>query len=94
MPIFSIQYTYAPEQAELRDEMRPAHREWLGAGEKAGDVLVAGPYTAGDGALLLIRAVDEAAAAEYLSGDPFVEAGAIAATRIDEWRAVFGPFEN
>ncbi|MFT4202245.1 YciI family protein [Gordonia sp. (in: high G+C Gram-positive bacteria)] len=92
MPNFAVEYTYAPEQAALRDEHRPAHRDWLGAGHSSGIVRMAGPFADGSGAWVMIDAADEQAVRDHLAGDPFAKVGAIAATRIREWVNVFGPF--
>ncbi|MDS1112848.1 YciI family protein [Gordonia westfalica] len=92
MPYFAVQYTYRPAKAMLRDQHRPLHREWLGEEHKAGNVLVAGPYPDGSGALIIISAADLEAAEAFLANDPFQAHQAVDAIRIDEWTQVFGPF--
>ncbi|GAA3960074.1 YciI family protein [Gordonia caeni] len=92
MPTFAVEYTYHPDRATLRDEHRPAHRLWLQTGHEAGVVLMVGAYHDGSGALLVLRADDEAAAAEVLAHDPFALAGAIDDTRIKAWSNLYGPF--
>ncbi|MCK8612543.1 YciI family protein [Gordonia sp. C13] len=92
MPFFAVQYTYRPAKAALRDQHRPLHREWLGEENKAGNVLVAGPYPDGSGALIIISAADLEAAEAFLANDPFQAHQAVDAVRIDEWNQVFGPF--
>lgn len=92
MPFFAVQYTYRPAKAALRDEHRPAHRRWLGEENEAGNVLIAGPYPDGTGALIIIRATDLGAAEAFLANDPFQAHQAVDAVRIDEWTQVFGPF--
>lgn len=92
MPYFAVQYTYRPAKAALRDQHRPLHREWLSEENKAGNVLVAGPYPDGSGALIIISAADLEAAEAFLANDPFQAHQAVDAVRIDEWNQVFGPF--
>ncbi|MBD0861347.1 hypothetical protein IA539_08985 [Gordonia sp. zg691] len=93
MPLFAVQYTYRPAKAALRDEHRKLHRTWLGEEHSAGNVLIAGPYPDGSGALIVIRAADLEAAEAFLANDPFIAHEAVDAVRIDEWTQVFGPFE-
>lgn len=92
MPNFAVEYTYAPAQAALRDEHRPAHRQWLGDGYEQGVVRMAGPFADGSGAWLMVVAKDRDGVLEHLANDPFAKVGAIAATTITEWVNVFGPF--
>ncbi|GAA4641837.1 YciI family protein [Gordonia humi] len=92
MTIFHVEYTYAPEAAAIRDEHRPAHREYLGGLHEAGSLLYVGPFADGSGAGLMIVADDEAQARRLLADDPFASVGAIAATTVREWTQVFGPF--
>ncbi|MFZ2511459.1 MAG: YciI family protein [Gordonia sp. (in: high G+C Gram-positive bacteria)] len=92
MPNYAVEYTYHPDRATLRDEHRPAHRRWLGDGHAVGRILLVGPYSDGSGALLMVHADDERAAAELLSHDPFALVGAIDATTVKEWTNVYGPF--
>lgn len=92
MPFFAVQYTYRPAKAALRDQHRPLHREWLAEEHSAGNVLIAGPYPDGTGALIVIRAADLEAAEAFLANDPFQAHQAVDAIRIDEWTQVFGPF--
>ncbi|MFT3662651.1 MAG: YciI family protein [Gordonia sp. (in: high G+C Gram-positive bacteria)] len=92
MPNYAVEYTYDPDLADLRTEHRPVHRAWLAEAYDAGDVLAVGAYLDGSGALLVVRADDEEAAAALLAKDPFATVGAIADTRIREWMNFRGPF--
>ena len=92
MPDFQVRYTYAPAEAALRDEHRPAHRAFLDARNAAGEVLLVGPYVDGSGALLIVRADDESAAHAILAQDPFARVGAIADVEVTQWTQVYGPF--
>ncbi|WP_132993579.1 YciI family protein [Gordonia zhaorongruii] len=92
MPIFHVEYTYAPDATALRDDFRPEHREFLGALHDAGDLLMVGPFLDGSGATLLVSAENEPAARALLARDPFAREEAIAGVRVVEWKQVFGPF--
>ncbi|MGO3325149.1 YciI family protein [Gordonia sp. (in: high G+C Gram-positive bacteria)] len=92
MPMFSVEYTYAEGAATVRDEHRPAHREFLGALHESGDLLFVGPFTDGSGAALMVVAGDETAARALLAPDPFAAADAIETVTVREWKQVYGPF--
>ena len=90
MTVFAVEYVYAANSTEPRNEARPAHREWLGGLAEDGVLLASGPYGDGAGALLIFKATDEAALNSILKQDPFAAAGVIAGTRITEWSPVTG----
>jgi uncharacterized protein YciI len=92
VPLFHVEYTYAADKAAVRDEHRPAHREFLGALHETGELQFVGPFVDGTGAALMVTADDEQAARELLGRDPFALADAVAAVRVTEWKQVFGPF--
>ena len=92
MAIYAVHYTYRPEKAELRDQHRRLHREWLGEEHSAGNVLLAGPYPDGSGALILVRADDLDGAEAFLANDPFNAHRAVDAVEVKEWTNIFGPF--
>ncbi|GAA4406385.1 YciI family protein [Tsukamurella soli] len=92
--IYAVHYTYAPEQAAVRDEHRPAHREWLRAGVDRGDVLSSGAYPDGSGALIVIRAGSQAAAETFMADDPFAAVGATADVRIVQWTPTMGALSD
>ncbi|GAC70840.1 YciI family protein [Gordonia soli] len=92
MPTFAVHYTYHPAKAQLRDEHRPAHRTWLSEENSAGNVLLAGPYPDGTGALILVVGPDLDGAEAFLANDPFIAHQAVDEVRVVEWTPVFGPF--
>ncbi len=92
MPFFHVEYAYAADRADVRDQHRPAHREFLGALHEAGTLQFVGPFVDGSGAALMVTADDAEAARALVAGDPFAAADAIADVRITEWKQVFGPF--
>ena len=90
MTVFAVEYVYAADSAEARNETRSAHREWLAGLAQDGAVLASGPYGDGAGALLIFKTADEAALNSILKQDPFAAAGVIAGTRITEWSPIIG----
>ena len=85
MTVFAVEYVYAADSTEARNDARPAHREWTAGLAQDGVILASGPYGDGAGALLIFKAQDEAALNSILKQDPFAAAGVIAGTRITEW---------
>ncbi|MDQ0801803.1 YciI family protein [Arthrobacter sp. SLBN-112] len=90
MTVFAVEYVYAANSTETRNEVRPAHREWTGGLAEDGVIVASGPYGDGAGALLIVTAADEAALNSILKQDPFAAAGVVAGTRITEWSPVTG----
>ncbi|MBA4101867.1 MAG: hypothetical protein C0488_06495 [Arthrobacter sp.] len=90
MTVFAVEYVYAADSTEARNEARPAHREWLAGLAEDGAVLASGPYGDGAGALLIFKTADQAALNSILKQDPFAAAGVIAGTRITEWSPIIG----
>lgn len=99
MTVFAVQYTY-DHRSQERDQVRPAHRAFLGDLLTAGTLLASGPFTGAtagveaepDGALLLLRAESVAEAEQVLDGDPFALSGLIAERSLRSWDPVFGPW--
>ncbi|WP_313811589.1 YciI family protein [Glutamicibacter sp.] len=93
MTVFAVEYVYAENSAELRNEHRPSHREYLG-GFVADDgnvrLLASGPTPSNDGALLIMAAETEAELVEALNNDPFKTSGAVQNAIITEWNPVTG----
>ncbi|MGW9405217.1 YciI family protein [Arthrobacter sp. NPDC055585] len=90
MNTYAVTYTYSAETAAQREGVRPDHLEFLQALFDSGRLLVSGPLDAGAGALLVMRASDEAEAAAVMDGDPFARAGLITSRRISFWNIFFG----
>lgn len=90
MTVFAVEYVYAADSTETRNEVRPAHREWTGNLAGDGVILASGPYGDGAGALLIFQAEDEATLNSILKQDPFAAAGVIAGTRVTDWSPVTG----
>ncbi|GGH89464.1 YciI family protein [Arthrobacter liuii] len=90
MTVFAVEYVYAADSTDTRNEVRTAHREWTGGLAQDGVLVASGPYGDGAGALLIFKASDEAALNSILKQDPYAAASVIAGTRITEWSPVTG----
>lgn len=92
MTVFAVEYAYAENSTELRNEHRPAHREYLGGflGEGAVRLLASGPTPVNDGALLIFAAESPEALKEVLLNDPFKKVGGVGKATVTEWNPVMG----
>lgn len=89
MPTFAVTYVYAADSAAARDELRPAHREYL-VGQPE---LRAGSAWQDDGpaGALLIYAADDADRVRAITeGDPFFTAGLISDWTLRGWTPALG----
>ncbi len=94
MTVFAVRYTY-DERADVRDLVRPEHREWLTAQADAGVLLGSGPFEdAPPGALLVFRVADVVTLRTLLAQDPFAREGLVAATEVRAWDIVRGPWST
>ncbi|MBF9033180.1 YciI family protein [Rhodobacterales bacterium HKCCE2091] len=79
MAYFSVYAMDAPGKQDLRQRLRPAHRERLRAHDHPVTVHIGGPLLGGDnemiGTLLVVEAADGDAVEAFLSGDPYMEQG-------------------
>ncbi|WP_460770909.1 YciI family protein [Mariniluteicoccus flavus] len=93
MSTFAVHYTYI-DDADRRQEIRPAHREFLGRLAEQGICLVAGAYAPHEqpGGLLIFRHESADGLAALLADDPFSREGIITDTRIVEWGPAVGPY--
>lgn len=88
----AVQYVY-DDRRDLQDEVRPAHRAYLGGLADQGLLLGSGPYTDGDaGALLVFSTEDRAQLDALLAADPFDHAGVISSVGVRTWNVVLGPW--
>lgn len=94
MSLFLVEYTYAPEKAVQRDEVRADHRAWLSELVSRDVILSSGPFADGNGALIIVDAADADTVSLLFTHDPFAVAELIAAVRITEWVPVFGQFSD
>ncbi|MBB6627364.1 hypothetical protein H5V45_08530 [Nocardioides sp. KIGAM211] len=89
MSYFAVTYAYTDDTA-ARDELRPAHREFLAA---QATLALSGP-TDDDGALLLFEAGSADEVATLLDEDPFATAGLVAERSVVGWNPVLGPWRE
>jgi uncharacterized protein YciI len=83
--IYAITLIDRPQAAELRQRVRPVHKEYLAA--VADRMAFAGPLVADDGttmigSLLAIDFPSRDAAHAWLAGEPFTKAGLYASTSV------------
>jgi uncharacterized protein YciI len=80
----------APDKAETRQHVRPAHREYI-QGEHHGVRVVAGGMLVSDdndrtiGSMLVMDAADRAAVATFVEGDPYSRARLFERIEIERW---------
>jgi len=83
--IYALFLVDRPDAAELRQRMRPAHKDYLA--KMAGRIAFAGPLVADDGqamvgSLLAIDFESREAAQAWIADEPFTKAGLYACTAI------------
>jgi uncharacterized protein len=96
MPVFAVLYHYADGSDALRDEHRPAHREFLNAEHGDVEVLAFGAWADDDtpGALIIARGPDAATVASTMDSDPFRTVGAVVGRDIREWSQAKTPWSE
>jgi uncharacterized protein YciI len=91
MKHFILLYEYVPDMAARRDPHRPGHLEHVGASEKRGEIVMAGPLLDPiDGALLVFNATDKSVVETFAKNDPYLAAGLILKHTVREWGPAFG----
>ena len=86
--LFALICTDKPNSVDLRMSVRPDHLAYL---ESLGSALkAAGPFTDDEGkptgSLVIIEAVDKAAAKAMAANDPYAKAGLFAGVDIRPWK--------
>lgn len=92
MPLFAVQYTYAPEKSAQRDDHRTDHRAWLSDLVRRGIVHSSGPFADGSGALMMAEGASADDVRTLFDQDPFAKRGLVEDRTIREWIPVFGVF--
>lgn len=87
--LFFVFHQDRPDAADLRAATREAHLEYLGGF----DVRVGGPTLSDDGegmngTVIILDVADRNAAAAFVAGDPYVEAGLFEQTVVRPWKQV------
>lgn len=73
--VWVVEATYAPDAAETRAPIRPAHLARIAALKADGTIVEAGGYLDMSGSLLIVRAADEAAAIDIVREDIYMQHG-------------------
>lgn len=71
-----------PNAKELRPQLRPRHLDHLGAYDRQGKVILAGPLTDGHGSLIVLEAEALADVEEIVRQDPYVAGGVFESVEI------------
>jgi uncharacterized protein YciI len=87
-PISVVLYEYGDDTAAKRDELRPAHRQFLDSRE---GLLLSGPTAAG-GAVIVYQA-EPTELESWLDDDPFWTAGTISKRVVTEWTIGMGSWK-
>jgi uncharacterized protein YciI len=74
--------------AEKVQSLRPIHRQYLGQLRERGQLVVAGPFTDGTGALIVYEAENAEAAEKLIQGDPFHKNGIFLKYVLRPWNPV------
>lgn len=77
------------QDAEKVGQIRPVHRQYLTALKENGQLVCAGPFTDGSGALIVYEAATAADAEGLLKGDPFHANGVFLKWQLRPWSPVF-----
>ncbi len=89
--LWTLTYEYVPDILERRAPHREAHLAHVAAWHDRGELVIAGAL--GDpprGAFFAFDVEDAARLAEFVTGDPYVEAGLVTGRRIEPWTVVAG----
>jgi uncharacterized protein YciI len=90
--LFVITALDRPGAIEHRLTVRPAHLDYLK--RRASEIKVGGPLLGDDGqpvgSLLVVEAVDRAAAEAFAADDPYRQEGVFETVEIRPWRAALG----
>jgi uncharacterized protein YciI len=87
--LFVLLCTDKPNSAALRGELRPEHLAYLDGHRES--VKLAGPFLTDDGekpigSMLVIEAVNAAAANAFAANDPYAQGGLFSSVEIKPWR--------
>ena len=80
-----IEYLNDPEKVQ---SIRPAHRQYLTQLRERGQLVAAGPFTDGTGALIVYEAASADEAEQLIHGDPFHKNGIFLKYVLRPWNPV------
>jgi hypothetical protein len=87
---YLLLYDVVDNFAERRAPFRSDHLAHARAANEAGKLLLAGAFDPTDGAALLFKADDRAAAERFAENDPYVKAGLVKRWTVRKWTVVVG----
>ena len=88
MAIYAVEMTY--DDREIRDRVRPSHREFLQQQLEHRTLVSGGPFVDDSGALLVYEAESREALQAILDQDPYNQnPGCLASVTIREWNRIF-----
>jgi uncharacterized protein YciI len=93
--IYVVEYVYT-DDTDLRDRLRPKHRDLMSALADTGVNLGSGILGPDEppGALLIVRASSKDEALQITAADPFRAEGAVASVTVREFIPFFGVLAN
>jgi uncharacterized protein YciI len=85
-------YEKAPDYADREAPLRAAHRAYVQAAARRGELLLGGSLAdpADGAAVLLFRADSPATAEAFAAGDPYVQHEVVSRWRVRAWETVVG----
>ncbi|MDF5757600.1 YciI family protein [Spongiactinospora sp. TRM90649] len=92
MSLYALRYEYdAHDDTGRRDQLRPAHVDFVRDLFQAGVVVLSGPLVDRErpGGLLIVRADDVSEVERIFDQDPFWTAGLVGSRDIRAWNVVF-----
>ena len=88
MAFYAVLTTY--DDREIRDRVRPSHREFLQRQLERGALVSGGPFVDDSGALVVYEAESPEALQAILDQDPYSQnPGCLGSVTIREWNRVF-----
>jgi uncharacterized protein YciI len=74
--------------ADKVQAIRPVHREYLAGLRERGQLIAAGPFCDGSGALIVYEAASSQEAEKLVQGDPFFQSGILQKFVLRPWNPV------
>ncbi len=86
--LYAVIASASERASSIRDQVRPAHMEYLGPFNASGTIVIGGPFTDGSGHLIIVDVNNEGEAAEFARNDPYYKEGVVARFEIKPFRKV------
>ena len=91
MSYYALFYDVVDDFVERRAPFRQEHLQLADAANQRGELVLAGALTEpADGALIIFRGEDPAAAASFAENDPYVRHGLVKHWEVRPWTVVVG----